>query len=678
MLKSLTIKFSQFAAIFIILVQTIAYPATIFAQSDTTVVDPATTTTQPVQQPDPSPVPDATASVPVVAPTVTETKPAVTNSGPTQPQGPDAKTYHKNPDGTWSNDYFTWNPVTGLTKPIQEQTYSYNPSTGHWDTVKWVYAPESNKYISNIVSVTVPPSGAATTSQPQKSGSSISNTGPNSNNTINNNNQSNSNFDLFYDAKISNNINQLSTTGNAIVQGNTLGGSATTGNADNITNLINLLQSSWGALGSHNISTFVANIDGNVTGDLYVDPSALTNTIGNGNTKINEVQSGLIQNNINSTANSGDASVSGNTTAGNATSGNANAVVNLLNLINSTITSSKSFIGVLNINGNFNGDILLPKGQISSVIASSGPNSNNTIDNSNSHNLNVAVDDSKTINNTVNSNAVTGNASVDHNTTGGSATSGSASNVITMLNLTGQHVVSKDSILVFVNVLGDWVGLILNAPAGSTSVAATGPNSNNQITNNTSNNLDINLSSNNTIENNINVAAKSGDATVSNNTKAGDAKSGDANTSVNIANLIDSSFQASDWFGVLFINVYGSWLGSFGVNTSAGDVTATSATNHSNNSQSIEAASTLAATTTSSSSARSVFSFSPTTHHSNNQTPKTGGIVSDLASKIENPIISAPSKVIKKSSNMATIILFTVSIGVSLLMLERYMSLSRR
>src|SRR5690606_2730582 len=74
-----------------------------------------------------------------------------------------------------------------------------------------------------------------------------------------------------------------------------------------------------------------------------------------------------------------------------------------------------------------------------------------------------------------------------------------------------------------------------------------------------------------TIQNNVNVGAFSGDAEVSHNTSAGHASSGDANANVNVANIVNSNFSFGGWFGLLFINIFGDWLGSFGSNTPYGD-----------------------------------------------------------------------------------------------------------
>jgi hypothetical protein len=171
----------------------------------------------------------------------------------------------------------------------------------------------------------------------------------------------------------------------------------------------------------------------------------------------------------------------------------------------------------------------------------------------------------QTIANNVNLDATSGGATVSNNTSAGSATTGSAQTNLTVLNLTGRQIIGKDALLVFVNVLGKWVGMIVNAPTGSTSAALGGG-----ITGDT--NLALNSTGNQAITNNLNVGAHTGNALVDSNTSAGNATSGDAKAAVNLANINGSQFSLSDWFGVLFINVFGTWNGSFGINTVAGTI----------------------------------------------------------------------------------------------------------
>lgn len=531
-------------------------------------------------------------------------------AGVIRPVGADASTYSYNCDtGLWENDHYSFNPSTGLVTAKDPLIYTYDASSGTYMFTTWVYNAPTHNYVPYTQSAITPPAGATVIGAPepvQVADPSISNTGPNSNNTIDTNNGTSggsisntgpdsnnqiggsggnlSTANNQTTALLNNILSSSANSGNAMVLMNTNGGNAGSGNANALANVVNLLQSSSNALGGDTV-TFVANIDGDVNGDLMIDPNQLTNVqpassqpTANNNITLNNSVNAAINNDITLNAASGNADVKSNTNAGNATTGSAQAIANVVNLINSAISGGKSFLGVININGNLNGDILVPPNFIDQLIASNvptvsismtGPSSNNSIDNGQSGN-NVTVNNTNNqgINNTVNATAATGTASVTNNTAAGSATTGSAMTNITAFNLTGSSVIGNNALLVFVNVLGKWVGMIVNAPEGATAaelgggitLASTGNNSTN-VTNTT----------NQQINNTINAHATSGNATVDSNTRAGNAKTGDAKTAVNLLNVENSNLSLANWFGILFINVFGSWNGSFGMNTSAGD-----------------------------------------------------------------------------------------------------------
>jgi hypothetical protein len=506
------------------------------------------------------------------SPAPATTKTETSTQGPTQPTGADSKTYTKNADGTWSNSQYTWDPNTKQTKPNTAPEYSYNPSTGRWDTVQWVYHPETGRYEPNVVSVAANPGSSlrATTASPGFSAPlSIDTTGPNSNNSINIGTATNGMFDLFFNGSISNNLSSSAISGDSLVQGNTKAGSALTGDAAALENVLNMLQSSW--LGqSSDLATFVTNVDGSVFGDLLIDPSALAYKLGTNNTNVDVKLSnnGVINNNIDLTAQSGDATVSGNTSAGDAATGNARAMANVINMINSAIKSGKSFLGMVNINGSLNGDILLPPGVLDALIANTGPNSSNSIGGNSNSNVNVNSNTNRTINNDVNTSAATGNADVSGNTSAGNAQTGQANTSVKSMNLIGQNITGKNGLLVFVNVLGKWVGMVVS-PSGA-NITNTGPDSTNTIGGNSNSNVSVNANENSLINNKINANAASGDASVTHNTSAGNATTGDADVSVNLLNMIGSSVDVTDWFGVLFINVFGDWAGNFGSDTANG------------------------------------------------------------------------------------------------------------
>lgn len=543
-------------------------------QTSSTSTLPTTESQLPVQEVAPPPADTTTPpanTTPEPAPA--STPPTETPTGPQSPTGADSPTYvYDELTGLWSNGIYTWNPSTKQTQPVTAPTYSYNPTTGMWDTTEWRYDAPSGTYVENLISVPVPPADVVTTpsdsSQKQaatlpQSATSALLPGITPNNQVGQSGDSHGMFDLFYNAGISNSLFSNAISGDATVSNNTTGGNAVTGDATAIANLINLLQSSWNYLSGSGLTTFVANLFGDLFGDILIDPvstpQSLSQSTPSDTVTVNATGSGTISNDITLNSQSGDADVTKNTSGGDATSGDAYALANIINALGSTISAGNSFLGVINIFGSLDGDILLPSTlknllhQPSSSAAGSGD-------------VNASLSGSQSITNTVNGTATTGDTDVSQNTTAGSATSGDASNTLTILNLTGRQIVGNNALLVFVNVFGNWLGLIVDAPGAqaaalgdSTSTSATLP----------AGTYDIDETQ--TINNTVSLNAASGDAAVTKNTSAGNATSGDAVTSANIVNIINSAFAVKDWFGILFVNIFGDWHGSFGIDTAAGE-----------------------------------------------------------------------------------------------------------
>jgi hypothetical protein len=359
-------------------------------------------------------------------------------------------------------------------------------------------------------------------------------------------------------------------SGNALGQNNYAVQDATSGDAAALATIINLLQSSAG-LGNGNVATFVKDIQGDVNGDLLIDPAAFLQSTSTPqdieNMQITTSMESTINNNIDLSAISGDATLDDNYTAGSATTGSANAVANVVNLINSVIAANQSFLGVVNIYGNYTGDILVPTDTLNSLLASTSTPLDADVTQAAQAAATTTTNSTQTITNNVDLSAVSGSAVQAGNTTTGDAATGNAMTNLTILNLTGHQVSAANSLLVFVNVLGKWVGVIMDAPTGATSAAFAGgaANGTTQAPSNQPDTSNTALSSTQTVTNTIRAHAESGDATVSNNFQSGDARTGNATASANIANLLNSAFNLSDWFGVLFINVFGNWLGNFGL-----------------------------------------------------------------------------------------------------------------
>lgn len=371
-------------------------------------------------------------------------------------------------------------------------------------------------------------------------------------------------------ATITNALDSSATTGDATAKYNTTVGDTTSGDATAATTIINNVNSTLSNTDNQKAASFVTNVMGDVNGDVVLQPILLKAMLeGNQATTdktINVTNTNTLTNNVNLSATSGDATALGNTQAGNATSGSATTVANVMNIVNSMVAANQSFVGTVNIYGNLNGDILIAPDFIPQLLASnagapalSQPSSSTTVVNAN---------DTQSIVNNVSLAAASGKADLLQNTTAGNATTGDAKTNIVIFNLSGHAIVASNSLLVFVNVLGQWVGVIVDAPAGATA-AAIG----NGVTSNTTTAPDLVITANNTttITNNITLNSQSGDASLIRNTAAGNATSGNASASANIANITGSQLGLSGWFGVLFINVFGTWHGSFGLDTAYGN-----------------------------------------------------------------------------------------------------------
>jgi hypothetical protein len=313
------------------------------------------------------------------------------------------------------------------------------------------------------------------------------------------------------------------------------------------------------------VASFTRDIMGDVKGDIILYPMLLKAMLeaqaGSEQSSTIDVKNNFeIDTNVDLAANSGNAKVTGNTSAGDATTGSAMAVANVVNILNSMIATQQSFIGTINIYGNLEGDILIAPDFIPQMLAS-----NKDTEPSNTQ---LSTNDSTNIVNNISAVAESGAAAVFGNTSAGNAATGKADTGVVIFNLTGHDIVAKNSLLVFVNVLGKWVGVIVNAPAGATSALIGNGVTKNQTY---APDLKVKSESKHGITNTVSVNAKSGDATVSGNTMAGGAATGSAVALANIANISGSQFGVSDWFGVLFINVFQNWYGDFGNDTPYGN-----------------------------------------------------------------------------------------------------------
>jgi hypothetical protein len=550
-------------------------------------------------------------------------------------------------DPTGTIPAWVFNVSTNKWEQADQSSFTYDAKTGYWLSPKYFLNRQTGWYeIIPPAQVAALPSNFVTAPNvihtslgdvvvgskdyelakalgiiPSGSSANISSTGPNSTNQANATNSSQSWFDFTSLVNVMNTLQSTAKSGDVSATDNTKVGDAVSGAANVLANLVNLLTSAW-SWSNGGLNMFMQNLFGNINGDITLTPNQTSATGGgsmsgstisgtgpdstNGSNAANSTTLGVnaktqgdIVNNVDLIAASGNASAGGNTSAGNVASGNATAELNIINLINSYISSGSSFFGVLNIFGNLNGDILFPSGFLNGAIgtdgssngaaglSSTGPGSANTSSTTDSNSSNITSSSTNSIANNIDANATSGQANINNNSQAGSASSGSASTTGSTFNLANSNVMGDNAVLVIVNVLGHWVGKIMSLPGGGSStsglltgnaqISSTGPNSVNIATTSTANSAKITQSAAGSITNNAKVAATSGNASATDNTQVGDVKSGNAKVSTGVANIVNTVLNVKHWFGVLVVNVFGGWTGDVGNNTSAGNAPAPAA-----------------------------------------------------------------------------------------------------
>jgi hypothetical protein len=463
---------------------------------------------------------------------------------------------------------------------------------------------------------------------PAGGSSVLGGTGAGSTNTASSAGGGQSWFDLTNLVNVINTLQSNATSGNVAAASNTTVGNVGTGAASVVANLINLLASAW-SWSNGNLSFFMQNILAPLSGDINLNPTVTTAAGGGGlgsasingtgsnsnNTvdinnpnslNVNAQNTGNIVNNVDVNAASGNAAASQNTSVGNVASGSAMAQVNIINLINSFITSGSSFFGILNIIGSLNGDILFPTGFLNGLVPAgsapapsttatlggTGAGSTNQLGANNATAATLNSSSNNSINNNILTTADSGAAKVGSNTQVGSVSTGTASTNQSLFNMANSSIFGDNAVLVMVNVLGHWVGKIMSLPSTGSSQAAlltgnaqvganaapsatlsatnTGADSNNQANIDNSSTANVNQQSSGTITNNVKVSAQSGDANADKNTKVGDVSTGAAQANSSVANLFNTVLNVKHWFGVLIINVFGDWTGDVNHDSVAG------------------------------------------------------------------------------------------------------------
>lgn len=460
---------------------------------------------------------------------------------------------------------FSVSPVSALgpTRPVGPQgtvgtTQEVGPKTD--PGLKGPVGPGSNASLRSV-----------TPTDSQISGEN-SNTGADSTNTnaVTDNNQTNSG--TTNNAAITNNANLGATSGNNEAARNTLVGDISTGDINGTATIVNVANSQLGAgstIGTQSLSPTNGS-------SLTLDPAANRGVLngtnqntgsGSSNTnlldsnnvlQINNTNNANLLTGLNLLADTGNNVIDKNTQVGNITTGNATLGANVINMANVIMPNTTFTIDQWTLLNGYNGDLIIPQ----LANASTGPDSSNANNVTNTNQTNVAVNNNANATNQIAVNANTGNNTIDKNTQTGQVTTGDTNvqgSVQTIANIT-------NPVLYIVNVFGKFLGSLVGIDPNSVVIneinQTTGPDSsnNNSVTQNNSTNATIN--NNAQANTDISITANTGNNTITNNGQVGDIKTGSVNVYANIVNVLNSMNVDLKKVTLGIVNIFGNFTGN--------------------------------------------------------------------------------------------------------------------
>lgn len=253
-----------------------------------------------------------------------------------------------------------------------------------------------------------------------------------------------------------------------------------------------------------------------------------------------------IENTASAQANTGENEASGNGGDVNIETGDAYAMANVVNLVNLNIFGENWVFAVVNVFGDWVGDLIVPGQDLLSL-----PGATEYSD------LEVVNENDAEITNTANSEANSGGNEANENGGEASITTGSAVSSSEVVNFVNTNIIGSNWLSLSVNDFGTWLGGVNNWFGADGNYSYDFASEDSIISNDSLSITNINTAS---IINTVLAYANSGNNTANEN--GGDAfiQTGNANSFANVMNLVNTNIIGDNWiFGV--VNVFGSWEG---------------------------------------------------------------------------------------------------------------------
>ena len=488
-------------------------------------------------------------------------------------------------------------------------TADYNTGSGIITT----NTAEGDGQLLNVINENITQTGDGGTQSPDSSNNSV--TGSGSSDTS----QTNINNDLTVknvnDANVINRVTANVNSGNNDASFNTGHGIITSGNANLGLNFFSLENANL--FGSNKFYANLQNIYNDYTGnvDLSQDLSsnssplsslllnASNSSVGasssaqsitnvNNQTTVTNQNTGKLNNEIDASVTSGENKANYNTGTGSVVSGDANSSVNVINFLNSNITSSNWMLKTLNVFGNWKGDLTLPAMPTSDLVATTSPSdsgatnsgtgsaSGNSANSSTNNSTTLTNNNKAMIENNVTIKTDSGNNDASYNGGSGIVKIGTANAETNQMNVANTNVTGSSWWLVVVNRFGTWNGTAVGSQEAvaikSTGISTvltplqsgvnvtnspTGAESNSSAGANIDDKTDISNTNQADITNTLNVSAISGENQAKYNSGHGYVETGNINGVNNIINFANTNITVGNWV-VVVVNVFGDWNGN--------------------------------------------------------------------------------------------------------------------
>jgi hypothetical protein len=372
------------------------------------------------------------------------------------------------------------------------------------------------------------------------------------------------------DANVENDVDAAANTGDNEASYNTGSADISTGDANVTLSILNFINTIFASLNGGKMSYLFKDIYGNLNGNYIIDPltgeayslsgarisdTAIINS--NNNTSVVNNNDGQLNNNLNLSANTGNNATNYNTGSGSIKTGDANVALNLVNFLNSSfVVTEQGFFLVLNVFGDWLGNLLVPQNMLAGSTGAVIVNNANT--GQVSVNGSIANNNEADITNGITMDANTGGNDASYNTHNGGISTGDASSKLNLTNIANQNIVGN-FVLLLVNVLGSWSGQ--NLLPGMTNLATNSDPTLVGADGKTTINTDITNNNSALVGNNINLSANTGNNSASYNTGSGTISTGNAAILANILNFANMNVVSGKGLYVI-VNVFGNWTGN--------------------------------------------------------------------------------------------------------------------